>query len=495
MKKGMKNWLPVGLPGSRVLWVVVGLAAGGLVTASAVGPYVTDDGIERTLYVFGAPKSQPPSPSSVVSVGPFELGIAAQQVCGYTDWSTAAIRLPKKLLNKDYWAGKIGQMRDQAIQAAMDLTGALPSMLACNASPTFCSVINHAELLSQYEFKFTVDTCRILEGLENATVINEGLRNCIKLQMQTGAASSPSEAREFCMGQNQKTATETNSKDFFSPQKFFNAICPEVEQAQSPYYKSAMGSGGRRYTRTKRTCRFARELIPGFTVNGSARFVTGGTFGVTIEQQITEYADKTASDVNEVVKAMASLYWGSAKRPNDVISDNTLRSKWSSSSWGDTPPMYMRATSDGSEPQFLVPPEQMFQLMQLVDRKKGVEGDYANRSSPYRQALDRVSRSAAYVHSVDGVSDLLTRSLEKCASANELQGAVAQENCRYVGDQLKTQLQILAQRREAESEFLRTQAEVSTFVSTELSRRQKDVRPVAPTLPKDTAVVPVPGSF
>ena len=30
-------------------------------------------------------------------------------------------------------------------------------------------------------------------------------------------------------------------------------------------------------------------------------------------------------------------------------------------------PLYLRGTSDGAEPQFLIPPQQMYQLAQLID--------------------------------------------------------------------------------------------------------------------------------
>lgn len=52
---------------------------------------------------FGFPADQPPPPGSVINLADFDVGYTAQQVCGYTDWSTLQLRLPKKLLSKDYW--------------------------------------------------------------------------------------------------------------------------------------------------------------------------------------------------------------------------------------------------------------------------------------------------------------------------------------------------------------------------------------------------------
>jgi hypothetical protein len=58
---------------------------------------VQADSQGRVVAPFGFPSSQPPPRGSVINLADHQIGLEAQQVCGYTDWSTIQLRLPKKL--------------------------------------------------------------------------------------------------------------------------------------------------------------------------------------------------------------------------------------------------------------------------------------------------------------------------------------------------------------------------------------------------------------
>ena len=70
----------------------------------------------RIMRPFGFPNRQPPTLRSVKLVD-FQLGLEAQQTCGYTDWTTAQLMIPKKLLTKDYWKNVGTQTVNRAKEA------------------------------------------------------------------------------------------------------------------------------------------------------------------------------------------------------------------------------------------------------------------------------------------------------------------------------------------------------------------------------------------
>ena len=158
----------------------------------------------------------------------------------------------------------------------MSLSGALPSMLACNVSPTFCHVFNQAELMSAFEGQLTFNTCQMLDGVANVSMTQaESLRNCVSSHMG-GERITASEAREMCLtnpnradlAKSEKISRTSSQGDpdaSFSMTNFVKAIFPDaVSQPGGATY--SLGSGTYRYARLHQSKMLMTELFPGVEV-------------------------------------------------------------------------------------------------------------------------------------------------------------------------------------------------------------------------------------
>lgn len=438
-------------------------------------PYIKRDEYQTSIYVFGRPSPQPPNlhQSNHVTIGP--IGFTANQVCGYNDWSSAVIHLPKKLMSKEFWTGQLDHLKEQALQVALNLTGAIPSMLACNMSPTFCNVLNHNELLAQWEFSHSFNQCEILQNLEDATVVNETLKNCIK-SLRVSKGLDASEAREYCLDKKANITKMTLPDNFFNINKLWSAICPNENNDLTT---SLISDTPRRVVeRYRSTCSWSKEIFKGFTVGAGGRLTHKSTFGITVDSQKHIFAKKIEEDAHSIVKTIHSKYKGSTKTPAQILASEEIQEHFKA----DSSKFYMRLSPDGSTSVPLVTPQNLFQLMLLVQNDPDAE--YGNELSVYKQALNRVSEAASYVHTLDNLSVLLTKTQEQCTSNHDLQNEIAKQNCTALLDQLKTQMQILSQRRQIDESYYKTQAEVSQLVNAELARQRAILEPKPKELPK-----------
>ncbi|MBX9839216.1 MAG: hypothetical protein K2X69_13005 [Silvanigrellaceae bacterium] len=482
---------------SRLTYFLFGGSLTLVISASAynnynINPVAQTDGVNAVYYPFGLSSLQPPDPTNVITIKA-GIGVTAKQVCGYTDWSTAALVLPTQLMSSEYWTNVSKQLEYQAIQAVTALSGALPQMLACNVSPTFCHILNTAQQLAQTEFAFTADTCKLLDNVADALPKNTALATCIQTVMSDQPKykiSDPGQAREYCIVSN---GTDYNSKIAsvsskgkdnkygFSSDKILDLICPEsrktkITEGLSANYKS----GPHVYSSIQNTCSFAEKLLPGFDIQYDARVTRAGTFQSTVSNLIEENQKNMSDDIMLVVNQMYSEY-RKGKTPNQVIA--SAASNWAPATMESKrrAPLYMRGSSNGAAPQFLIPPQQMYELVQLIDPTlKGssfddtVQANYKNTSSPFRQALDRVVGSASYISTLDSMNDLRSRVLDACASSSDLQGEAAQGNCTMMQAKLASQMQYLQTRMDAEQSILAMQKDVNSYVQNVLRDRSKN---------------------
>jgi hypothetical protein len=434
------------------------------------------EGGNRIIAPFGFRTRQPPSGSSIRLLD-VKIGLQAQQVCGYTDWTTTQLHLPKQLLSKQYWKNVGDRVYRQAQQAVMDLSGALPSMLACNVSPTFCHVFNQSELMAAFETDLTFDTCQMLDGIGNATApANSQLRRCI--QNMTSKGRSPSEAREMCINGQNRNGSEPPSKedklnnssnladstDEFNMERFINSLFPtSVNTRNGTYY---MNSGGHLYSRKSKTKEFMTTLFPGITVRNSATVINGGTFQPNID---VEYARMTVQTRDFILQSVRELHKWTQQgySPSDAIKKSEYlwlnKKQWEKDK--EPSPLH-RPTNDGSEPSFIITPNQLLLLVPLVD---GSQPD--QESELLDLSADRLSSSATFVKLTDRFSDILTLSLDKCKKDPEVQNSVAQRNCDLIVETAKANLQALSYKREAEESAIRAHQLISQMVAEEQKRR------------------------
>jgi hypothetical protein len=459
----------------------------------------------KVIAPFGFPSSQPPPRGSVINLADYQVGLEAQQVCGYSDWSTIQLRQPKKLLSKEYWHHIGKGLQDEATRLAMSLTGALPSMLACNVSPTFCHVFNQAELMSAFEGQLTFNTCQMLDGVANTSMTQaESLRNCINHQMQ-GRSLTASEARERCLtnpgdadlhkGEKiARTAEQSDPQSSFSMANFVKAIFPEaVQQPGGSSY--SMAAGSYRYSRQHQSKSLMTELFPGVEVKQKSSVMRGGTFNPSVERVMVNRTQTAKEKILVVLKAMKELQ-DQGLAPGQII--ERTRSKWEDrSSWdsrGEPSPLY-RSRSDGGEPTILVTPEQMLLLLSLS--KPGErDADKAIDTPEMKQVVERLAESVGHVQVNDVLAEIYTRTLDQCRRDPGYQGAVAQENCKTILERTKGEIEILAYKRDAERQARMVQVEIGSIVRDVQNHRLSTMsvrgrnEPEAPQ-----GAIPMPGSL
>lgn len=426
--------------------------------------YDTPDG-GTILRPFGFGKRQPPTLRSVKLLD-FKLGLDAQQTCGYTDWTTAQLMIPKKLLTKEYWKNVGKQTVQKAKEAVAALSGALPSMLACNVSPTFCHILNHAEMMATAEAQLTFDTCQMLDGIGNTSMLqSEELRQCISSATSRGIP--PGEAREYCLvndnnpyGSKSSKARETTRKagaGSWSIDTLFADMFPDKVKTRDGNH-IPLNSGGHKYSRRVQTLRFARQLFSGIEVSGGSTIKRGGTFQPTVDEEIAEEMNALEAAILMVLKEMIKHQdKGFSKR--DIISKTshlwTNKSEWERK--GKPHPFY-RASSDGTDPVLLVTPEQVLLLAPLVDR-----GNKNNLSPELKQVVNRLSRSVANIKVQDKASDLYARAINACTLPKH-QSAVAQKNCDIIKEKARMTLKVAQIKQEAEHKAMIAQREISEMV-------------------------------
>ena len=169
-------------------------------------------------------------------------------------------------------------------------------MLACNVSPTFCHILNQAELMSAFEAQLTFDTCNILEGVSNVSMLqSSSLKNCIKKVLNSRKDLSPGAAREACLVNDNNAGSVISKQDIidqiasyggapFSMQSLLGDIFPSEVKTNKGLYK--LSTGNHAYSRRTESLSIAQRIFPGITFNGSASFTKGGTFQRSLDDEI-----------------------------------------------------------------------------------------------------------------------------------------------------------------------------------------------------------------
>lgn len=436
----------------------------------------SSDSGNRIIAPFGFKNRQPPTGSTIKLIDA-KIGFTAKQVCGYTDWTTAQLHLPKQLLSKQYWKNVGERVYHQAQQAIMDLSGALPAMLACNVSPTYCHVFNQAEMMAAFESDLTFKTCEMLEGIGDVTsAANSQLRRCI--QNYTSQGKNPSEARELCINGQNSSGTEPLSKEEklknsaaiadgteeFSMDKFVNSLFPTSVSSQSG--TAHLDSGSHRYSRRSKTKSLMVTLFPGITVKNSATIINGGTFQPNVDTEYAKINTQTKDFINDSVLEV-NKFIEQGFTPQEAIKKSEHlwadKKKWEQD--GEPSPLH-RPTNDGSEPSFIITPNQLLLLVPLVDKTK------SNGTSELLDlSSERLASSATFVKLTDRLSDILMVSLDKCKKDPDIQNTVAQRNCDLIIESAKANLQALSYKREAEENAIKTHQLIAQIVSEEQNRK------------------------
>lgn len=432
-----------------------------LISGSASSIDVKNRGGNAIVRPFGIQSTQPPARVNVVTIDKVEFGARADQVCGYTDWTSLQIELPKKLLSKSYW-NKLGQnVVNQAKKTVLDLSYALPSMLACNISPTYCHVYNQSELMASFEGQLSFETCKILDEVANTDLIqHESLIQCIKSK-RAEKKMTDSEAREECLSgggdipssadeQADRISKNTSTIDpKFTVAKFLSDLFPEKTQSQQTI-------DGTTYSRSNYSAKLLKTYLRGIEVKGSVMVRHGGTYQKILRDELVKKDEQTKNAILNILKEMKKLQ-EEGLNAQDVISKSSKI--WSNKdAWkknGEPHPIY-RSPYDGSEPSFIIRPEQIYQLLPLTDG--GVAGNKF-----LEQVVERMAQTSSYLKIQDHLFDIQTRAIEECFGEKN-RSAIAQKNCKMIIEKTKLSMQFLEHKMLSEQRVIESQEKISDLI-------------------------------
>ncbi len=428
---------------------------------------------------------RPPVDAQTVTIFDESIEFSAQQVCGYTDWSTAVIKLPRELLTMKYWEKVGSRLAKQATDSVLAITGALPSMLACNVSPTFCAILNRAEALAQANLRFTFDSCQMLEGLNDKTgTALVSLSSCVKEHTNKGMASNA--AVESCIlgskdagsTKNEKSQhVSAQAKESFNPRDFFKEACKETEY---PKYSSSRQA----YSVSEKSCTWLKEFFPGISMTASAKVKHGGTFwSSAAEKKYEDEIERTGIYLVELVDLMHALRYGlgtfSSQGPlprHLVINHEKVWDKLGvdarskklrgicypsdgescKTDLAKLPPVY-RLSLVGNLPALLVHPATLYEIVEVVPKDSTPSVEYYNKDSQLSFVLEHLIQSIAYANTQDVVRDANQRAVDACAKEPKLQSAAAQENCKANIAKLKAEKESLRIRSETDRNHIQAQ--------------------------------------
>lgn len=441
---------------------------------------------------FGYMSPRPPTNAHQVDLGDIKIQFSARQVCGYTDWSTAVIGLPKQILSGQYWNDVGNQIKRKAIDSVLAISGALPSMLACSASPTFCAVLNRAEALAQANLKFTFDSCQMLEGMSDTTKAHFGpLASCVKAQVAEG--KNQSQALDICSvgdrdpdsvkSKNKIKSAESGVKDPYKSEKLTDRLCQERQSAR---YRSSKHA----YTVGEFSCNWIKSFLPGISVEASAKFRHGGTFSNSPAEATYDDTMRKASDfILVLLDLMHDIRYGKGEfssqgpkprhlvithervkrllgqRPDGKLVGICYENDGSNCEHDVSKlPRIYKFSSGGALPALLISPATLYEIIEIVPKESKPSTEYAQEMSRLAVAIEPLVRSVAYSTTQDVLKDSLARLHRTCRDP-DFQSQPAQEDCTSRIENLRQEQDNLKTRNESDREHLLAQVQFYSEVA------------------------------
>ncbi|PIR04675.1 MAG: hypothetical protein COV57_03060 [Candidatus Liptonbacteria bacterium CG11_big_fil_rev_8_21_14_0_20_35_14] len=399
-----------------------------------------------------------------------KVGIEAQQVCGYTDWTTATIHLPKKLLSKQYWKGVGSKAVTMAKNTLLNISGALPGMLACNASPTFCNLWNHSEIMASFEAQMTKEDCKILENIEDASSLQaSSLRDCIKNIMSKTSDLTAGQAREKCLvnennpekglsnSEKVNKASRLGGSESFRPSDLLRALFPDGAEIQEEGGRTSIGTKqfGRKYA----MARYAKVLIPGLVIETNAVAYKSGTYQSVLDNEVEKKTFVIKDGVYKIIREIRE-YQNKGFSAQQIIP--IIRSKYGNvENWNkeETRPVIYQSNFDGTLGVEVIPVELLVQMAGASEKE--ISKEESDRSSLIGLLIEKISKEKAYHDTVLELTDLRMRIESVCPVDPNLQKKEAQINCNALNSGIMASIEMLEMRRKSEDRLINAQMEVS----------------------------------
>lgn len=480
-----------------------------------MAPSAFGSGSNTVFEPFGPNTYTVPSRSNVVELADAKLELKSQQVCGYTDWSTTMISLPKQLVSKEYWQGVAKNLKSQAIKVVFDLAHALPSKIACDLVPNHCSLMNHNEVMAAFEGQLTFDTCEILESVgTNSLTTNDSLALCIKNLKSKGY--NIHESREKCLTDglddpsNQSPGKQIDSmvrineqsgkSSLFNFDDYLLDLFPgKVKQKNGEYLD--LQSGPYAYSRMKKVKEFAKEIFTGVTISGSAVVSRGGTFFPSFDKKIQNENKLLTDEIMIVLKQMKALR-DQGYTAEKILATIAKDPKFDPKTWeknGATHPFFRPSNGD-TEPSQLLELRQVYRMIPVYEQtlENGMSLSFSGQGStigqPLRDVINRISKPMTFIKIKDVITDLYFRLLSKCSSDIDMQNERAQENCTASLQKVRAQRELLDLTIATENSAIEAQEKVNRLVHELSVYRSQKVSAEPTDTTRKTTPVPIPGS-
>lgn len=417
---------------------------------------------EGLFYPFGIRNPRPPPIDSSIKIIDAQIGITASQVCGYTDWTTSQIKFPKEILSKMYWEKIANKIIQQAKQAVLSFAGALPSMLACNISPTFCHIMNHAELLANFELDFTMNSCEMMEGVGNLFASSH-LSSCVKKKVASEGMAA-GKAREACI---------INDLPTESLQKKNTSVVSQsdLRNTYNSFMDILFNESDKASYRITEIESFSREVLPGFSLSGALVTKRSGTFGKHLSIKADEITKKGSDLLVKIVKEMASKYYQGFS-PKKII--ESVEGHFVSRNEKENSPILRKRDDGKSLPT--ITPKHLFALVPFVDESGNMDDEALD-------IIDHYAKNGAYAKISDDL--LATNSIltEKCQSDARLRDKVYAEHCQTSSESIKQKIEELNEKRKNDEYLFKAQKEAFEYIK--MAKKQKEINNIEFIRPTD----------
>lgn len=419
---------------------------------------------------FGTESQKVPSIDTIKLIDA-KIGVSAQQVCGYTDWTTAQLHIPKQLLSSQYYKTIGKKMINSAKRSFSNLSGALVPMMACNMSSTFCALMNHSKSLAALELSMTKDDCKMLDGLANVDGLQSiELKNCIQQTMSSYGNISAGQAREACLvndndagkvtskGRKNETAnSKSGNPKNFDLEKFLRSIFPNKLKVSNSRTVD-IGNSKYKFSRSAKSYSLAKELLPGLSIHSKLSTLAGGTFQPVLENEISRETERIQTEINEVILKLYPFI-RRGESPYQVL--KRLKAITNDPNREKVSPL-LRERLDGGEPSFAVAKEQIIQVISMYDELPSKEADL---DTPQGKVIQQISKAASFMKIADRLTDVLTRARVACNGDPRLRDKLSQVNCNILLANADANMKSLDLMLKVEEMYLRNQERVGKIVS------------------------------
>ena len=388
------------------------------------------------FFQFGAVRSKPTLDDFTLVQS--SVQISASTVCGYTDWTTASIRLPKHLITKEYYKALGKRGLRMAKNSLSNLSGALPGMIACNVSPTYCSLWRHNQFLALAEIRLMKNDCQMFEKIENETMLqSKPLSRCIKETMEKEQIRD-GEARERCLNMFSDNPEKVPSKDEVN-----NGLAGFKDKGnQTEILENAINSNG--YLNR----RFTKAIIPGLSVQARAIVNSRRSGRWVIDDELFNRTEENKKGLIQLVNRI-SRERKNGKARSEIIT--SLNKELQERKAKDSP---IHEEKPGGVKRRIIPIELAYRISEMVP------GDTSSIGQVADMMIEKIAKDKALYSILGELTEIKGEAEMACRVDPEVQKKELQLMCDATTRNAQTQIDYLLMKRDIEDQLAKNQFEI-----------------------------------